>query len=80
MTRLCKATELVDFESLNKSADKWAEKLNSIYGQLPVDSLWNERVKDNQYIQKLMTESDYDVNNQVTYYTALYEKGFDENR
>ena len=57
-----------------------AEKLNSIYGQLPVDSLWNERVKDNQYIQKLMTESDYDVNNQVTYYTALYEKGFDENR
>ena len=80
VTRLCKATELVDFESLNKSADKWAEKLNSIYGQLPVDSLWNERVKDNQYIQKLMTESDYDVNNQVTYYTALYEKGFDENR
>lgn len=80
VTRLCKATELVEFESLNKSADKWAEKLNSIYGQLPVDSLWNERVKDNQYIQKLMTESDYDVNNQVTYYTALYEKGFDENR
>lgn len=80
VTRLCKATELVEFESLSKSADKWAERLNSIYGQLPVDSLWNERVKDNQYIQKLMTESDYDVNNQVTYYTALYEKGFDENR
>ena len=80
VTRLCKATELVEFESLNKSADKWAEKLNSIYGQLPVESLWNERVKDNQYIQKLMTESDYDVNNQVTYYTALYENGFDENR
>ena len=80
VTRLCKATELVEFESLNKSADKWAEKLNSIYGQLPVESLWNERVKDNQYIQKLMTESDYDVNNQVTYYTALYDNVFDENR
>ena len=80
VTRLCKATELVEFESLSKSADKWAERLNSIYGQLPVDSLCNERVNDNQYIQKLMTESDYDVNNQVTYYTALYENGFDENR
>lgn len=80
VTRLCKATELVEFESLNNSKDKWAGKLNSIYGQLPVDSLWDERVKDNQYIQKMMAESDYDVNNQVNYYTALYENGFDENR
>ena len=65
---------------MNNPKDKWAEKLNSIYGQLPVDSLWDERVKDNQYIQKMMAESDYDVNNQVNYYTALYENGFDENQ
>ena len=29
---------------------------------------------DNGYIQQLMKESDYDVNNQVAYYEHLYEK------
>ncbi|MBR6147755.1 MAG: glycosyltransferase [Lachnospiraceae bacterium] len=80
VTRQVKVTDLVEFESLNKSASQWAEKLHSIYGMTSVDALWNERCDENAFIQQLMKDSDYDVNNQVTYYTNLYMKGVDENR
>ncbi len=80
VTRLAKTTDLVEFESLNKDSKKWANKINSIYGDLPVNALWNERLRDNHAIQQIMLDSDYDVNNQVRYYTDLYEKGIDENR
>lgn len=80
VTRLVKATDLVEFESLKKTSEQWAERIHSIYGNLPVDSLWNDRVRDNEMISGLMIQSDYDVNNQVNYYTDLYEKGLDENR
>ena len=80
VTRLAKTTDLVEFESLSKDSKKWANKINSIYGDLPVNALWNERLRDNNAIQQIMLGSDYDVNNQVRYYTDLYEKGIDENR
>ena len=80
VTRLVKVTDLVGFESLEKSTLQWAEKLHSMYGETSVDALWQERCKENGFIQQLMKDSDYDVNNQVAYYTDLYIKGVDENR
>ncbi|MCR4750409.1 MAG: glycosyltransferase [Lachnospiraceae bacterium] len=74
VTRLVKTTELVEFESLEKGEDAWAKKLYSIFGNTAPDTLWQDRKKDNGYIQQLMKESDYDVNNQVAYYEHLYEK------
>ena len=79
VTRMVKTTDLVEFESLSRTAGQWAEKLNSIFGSLPVDSLWAERVQQNPIIQQIMKDSDYDVNEQIRYYTELYEKGLDEN-
>jgi len=79
VTRMVKVTDLVEYESTDKSPKVWAEKLNSIYGQIPTDALWDDRENENEFIQKIMIDSDYDVNNQVKYYTALYEKGKDEN-
>ena len=80
VTRLVKTTDLVEFVSLDKSASEWAGKLNSTYGKTDVNTLWQDRCKENAFIQQLMKDSDYDVNNQVAYYTDLYEKGIDENR
>ena len=80
VTRQVKVTYLVEFESLNKNALPWAEKLHSIYGMTSAVELWNERNSENSVIQQLMKDSDYDVNNQVAYYTDLYTKGMDENR
>ena len=80
VTRLVKVTDLVEFESLDKSATQWAEKLNSMYGTTSADALWHERCNENRFIQQMMKDSDYDVNNQVIYYSDLYIKGMDENR
>ncbi len=80
VTRQVKVTDLVEFESLDKNALQWAEKLHSIYGMTSAVELWNERSSENSVIQQLMKDSDYDVNNQVAYYTDLYTKGVDENR
>ncbi|MCR5798956.1 MAG: glycosyltransferase [Lachnospiraceae bacterium] len=74
ITRLVKVTDSVEFETLSKDAGEWAAKLYSVYGALPVDSIWKERVHDNAAIQTSMSESDYDVGNQVNFYTDLYEK------
>ena len=80
VTRLVKVTDLVEFESLDKTATQWAEKLNSMYGETSADALWHERCNENSFIQQMMKDSDYDVNNQVAYYSDLYIKGMDENR
>ncbi len=80
ITKLVKVTDLVEFESLDKSAEQWAKKLNSMYGETSADALWKERCNENSFIQQLMKDSDYDVNNQVAYYTELYTKGLDENK
>lgn len=73
ITRQVKVTDMVEFDSLSRNAKQWADKLYSIYGEIPVDKIWDDRKRENDFIQKMMNESDYDVNNQVVYYTALYE-------
>lgn len=72
ITRLVKVTDIVEFESLNKDETQWAEKLKSMVGQLPIDSLYQERVRANDAIQQILLDSDYNVNKQVEYYTKLY--------
>lgn len=73
ITRQVKITDTVEFDSLSRTAKQWADKLYSIYGEIPVDKIWDDRKRENDFVQKMMKESDYDVNNQVLYYTALYE-------
>lgn len=73
ITRQVKITDIVEFDSLSRDAKQWAEKLYSMYGDLPIDSIQKDREHDNDSIQQLMKDTDYDVNNQVKYYMALYE-------
>jgi len=75
ITRQVKVTDAVEFETLSGNDKQWADKLYSFYGQMPVEDIWNERIRENEYVQQLMKDSDYDVNNQVRYYTSLYENG-----
>ena len=73
ITRQVKVTDLVEFNSLSKTSKEWADKFYSLFCALPVEGFQKERIHENEYIQSIMKESDYDVNNQVLYYTSLYE-------
>lgn len=74
ITRMVKVTELVDFYSLRENEKAWATKLNSIFGQLPIDAITQERNYSNSAINALLVDSDYNVEKQIEYYTDLYEK------
>lgn len=80
ITRLVKITDIVEYESLKKDSSGWARRIDSIVGHNSVDELYKSRLNDNVMIQQLMTDSEYNVVNQVDYYTNLYEKGFEEKR
>lgn len=75
VTRMSKVTELVEFESLGKNEDQWAERIYSIVGQTPVEQLYSSRKENNPMIQQIMLDSDYNVERQVEFYTKLYSKG-----
>ena len=75
ITRQVKVTDLVEFYSLSQTAAEWASKLYSMYGDMPVDRIWQERMADADDIMRIMSDTDVNVNKQVEYYTSLYEEG-----
>lgn len=75
ITTEVKATELVEFVSLHKTTNEWRDKFISMIGDETSDELWSRRTKDNPNIQQSLTDSKYNVENQVKYYTMLYSKG-----
>lgn len=64
ITPQVKASELVEFMSLNSSYEEWAQKLVELV--------------DDKYERPDLSQTMYDVNNQIAYYTDLYTKAAKE--
>lgn len=75
VTRMSKVTELVEFESLSRDEERWAERLYTFCGDSPVCEMYIKRKTDNQVVQQIMLDSDYNVERQVEFYTKLYTRG-----